>query len=359
MKAPHNTHIVELDRYSSEKGSPFGIITADCSSPREIDDGIFVEELDADQETYRVGVCVADTSKLHDDRAVFAQAMSRTAAHYYDLPDGERGYDPMIDPELIKDLEFSAGHNRSALIVSFVIGAEQPPSDLEVSFGRVEVTRNHNYKEFGALCLEDRRHRKFGRASAFIINHLKYVTGGDTDEGFELDVTAGPDAIYNKLMNTSPHQAWLRGSRLNEAYMVGANHLVGKMMDEEGRPAIYRVHDPEDERYLEFIPPTLATYSRHAGIHNGLNLNPYCRVTSPLRRLEDFIMSRQLKLRDKGWPVTVRDEREVAAAVQQLNRKIASDVLRGPLRITDLDVFGSHGRPDRRLAIVPEREAAV
>lgn len=83
------------------------------------------------------------------------------------------GYDPMIDPELIKNLEFSQGNVRSALIVRFIVGAKHPPSEVEVLFGNVEVTRNHDYKEFGYRCRNQEEYEKFGRASAFILRHLR------------------------------------------------------------------------------------------------------------------------------------------------------------------------------------------
>jgi exoribonuclease II len=343
MIAPRGPNIVELDMRASAPELPYGIVTADCSDPKEIDDGVFVEPLPAAQETYRVGVCVADTSKLYDDREVFNQAMTRTEAKYFQLPGKEVGYEPMIDPELIRDLEFSQGNVRSALIIRFLVGANQPPSDVEVMFGKVEVARNHDYKEFGYRCRNQEEYEKYGRASAFILRHLRYTSGGDNEP--MVDTSADVDSVHKQLVNMPAHQAWLRGSRLNEAFMVGANHLVGRLLAEEGRPAIYRVHDPEDERYLEFIPPTIATYSRNPGKHVGLNLDSYCRVTSPLRRLEDFYMSDQLRKRHKGEPVTRRDEREAAAVVQTLNRRVAYEVSQGPLRLTDQDVLGKNWRP--------------
>ncbi len=345
MIAPRGTSIVELDRHATEANQPYGIITADCSSPKEIDDGIFVEELPSHEETYRVGVCVADTSKLYDDPQVLKQAMRSTEAKYYNLTGNEQGYEPMIDPELIRGLEFSEGNVRSSLMVQFVVGATQPPSDVTVSFGRVEVTRNHDYREFGWRCRQQETYQKFGRASAFILSHLRFTSGGDEDRGAAIDTSAHPDAVHHQLVNMPAQQAWLRGSRLNEAYMVAANNLVGKMMADEGRPAIYRVHDPEDETHLEFLPPNVATYSQVPGPHIGLNLlDGYCRVTSPLRRLEDFMMSHLLKVRDLRLAPTRRDRREVGMAVQRLNGRVMQEVFQGPLRVSDYEVLGNAGR---------------
>lgn len=338
MTAPRRTRIMELDQHASTAEQPYGIITADCSSPKEIDDGIFVEPLPTAQETYRVGVCVVDTSRLYDNGDVFKQAMTNIEAKYWVLPGGELGYDPMIDPEVIHDLEFTSGNVRDALMVSFLVGKHKPLSEVNVSFGKVEVVENLNYKDFVKKCWDEEGARKFGRAAAFIIQNLKYTSGGDHD------VVSAPNnnfgSIYNRLINSSSKETWLRGSRVNEAYMVAANHLIGRLMAEEGRPAIYRVHDPSDETYLEFLPPDMATYSRRPGLHAGLNLNPYCRVTSPLRRLEDFMMSYQLRQRHLKREPTLRDTRDIAAAIQRLNGQVVREFLNGPLRLNKHDTLG-------------------
>lgn len=338
MIAPRGVNIIELDRQASTDEAPYGIITADCSDPMEIDDGIFVEDLPTHEEMYRVGVCVADTSKLYEHGDVYRQAMKNTHARYWNLPNGERGYDPMIEPELIKELEFTKGHSRDALVVSFIVGRNQAPSELDISFGKVEVADNLSYKDFAENCKSSERDRKFGRASAFIIQHLQYTSGGDSDQATAS--SRNPNKIYRRLVRGPSEQVWLRGSRINEAFMVAANHLVGKVFAEEDRPAIYRVHDPADEKFLEFLPADMARYTWTPGLHKGLNLDPYCRVTSPLRRLEDFMMSYQLKQRYLGHLATQRDARDIAGAVQQLNRQLAREVLEGPLRLSVADTLG-------------------
>lgn len=341
MTTPNNFNVVQIDRSSSTAGQPYGIITADCSSPKEIDDGIFVETLDADQEMYRVGVCVADTSRLYGNKDVFRQVMARTEAKYLSLSGKEYGYEPMIDPELIRDLEFSAGNSRSALIVQFVIGADQPPTDVDVIFGRVQVLDNQNYRDFWLNCQNRPAYAKFARASGLIMRHLQYTSGRDADNDA---APADPESVEGRLSDLPAYGSWYQGSQINESFMVGAGHLVAKLMAEEGRPTIYRVHDPEDESHLMFLPPHIATFSWEPGPHHGLGLTPYTRVTSPLRRLEDFVMAGQLKKRHKGIALTIEDHRVVRSAVQQLNRRVASDILRGPLRMTDYDVLGSNGR---------------
>lgn len=310
------------------------IITADCSFPKEIDDGLYVEPMDEDYELYKVGVCVVDTSNLFNYRDIVQQAHAKTAARYWDLPNGERGYDPMIETGIIKGLEFTAGNVRDAMVVNFLIGRKQAPSELNISFNKVKVSQNLNYKQF-AKYTQRPEGEKFRRAKDLIKGYLGYVAYGDHTGSRpawrEADDTAVPSLSRS---------AWEKGSKINEAFMIAANHLVGKALAEEGRPAIYRVHDPNDEQLLELLSASAAHYSRTPGPHSGLNLEPYCRVTSPLRRLDDFVMNHQLKKRFLGKAPSMQDTKEVAFAIRRLNQEIVAAAPKEASRISVRDILG-------------------
>lgn len=309
------------------------IITADCSFPREIDDGLYVQALDEDRELYRVGVCIVDASSLYNKPEVVKQAQDRTEAKYWDLPNGERGYDPMIDETHIRSLEFREGTVRDALKIDFYIGPKDEPEDPIVSFGPVRVAKNMNYKQFSQLTTGE-KNRRFARVADLIKAHLGYIAYGD-------HVGAHPAWRDIRLETPSTSgQGWKRGSKMNEAYMVAANHLVGRLLAAEDWPAIYRVHDPEDEQYLELMSASVARFSRVPGPHSNLRLNPYCRVTSPLRRLDDFVMSRQLKQRFLGKEPTAQDSKEVAFAVRRLNQEIIAAAPKEAARFSRRDILG-------------------
>jgi len=303
---------LNLDIGSSTPEAPHVIFTADGSNPKEIDDGVFVYPLDTDTEQYLVGVCVADTSKLYANGDIRLQAMKNVHAEYWDLPDGTIGYDPMIESSAIRDLELTRGRLRNALIVSFVIGETVAPSNIQIAFGRVEVAQNYTYKAFSGLVGEGKSAERYGRASNFILQHLAYRQGGDSS-GRNKEGEAVPlDLSY---------QTWAHGARINEAYMVAANHLVGKVLRDEGLPAIYRVHDLSDNTHGLFIEANCAMYQRTPGLHEGLGVDPYCRVTSPLRRLEDFIMNYHLKLRHLGIVPPKADLNMMDESIRALNKR--------------------------------------
>ncbi len=305
--------MIELDPASSTEKQPYMIYTADGSSPKEIDDGLFVEKLDTSTEQYGVRVCVADVSKLYSNGDARKQAMENVSAAYWDLPNDERGYDPMIDPDYIHNLQLSEGKLRNALMISFTVGRMVVPSEVSVDYGKVEVVKNLSYKEFSARSKSGGPLEMYWRVGKLINEKLGYRQGGDSSKK-----TNGPNE--RQMTNTS-YSSWRQGSRLNEAFMVAANHLVGKMLSVEDLPAIYRVHDSSDVSLREVIDSDKAVYRRTPGLHKGLGLDPYCRVTSPLRRLEDFIMAHHLKLRANGKVPSATDIRVMDEAILALNKR--------------------------------------
>lgn len=331
MLAPRGgPSLMELDRQASTENQPHLMITADCSKPRELDDGLIVEPLPSAQEMYRVGVCVVDASMLYRDSNVMNEAMRRTEAKYYPLTGEEQGYEPMVPEEAIEDYDFKIrkpGDVRAAMIVRFVIGENQPPTDTEVVFGQVEVAANHNYRDFASQCRTGQQYERFNRAASFIKSHLAFTSGGDHDAEQE-----GRNAVRKREVDPVL-QGFIRGSRINEAFMVGACRQVGQLLiPETDRIGIYRVHDPEDDAHRMFLPANVATYSWEPGPHDGLGLFGYCRVTSPLRRVEDLIMSHLLRERYEGMPVTRNDEDMVALAVHRLNGRIMQEYASKPLK---------------------------
>lgn len=314
MIASRGLTLIELDKRASEADKPYGLITADCSAPHEIDDGISVEALPTAHEMYRVRVFAVDTSKHYRDNAVITRALQKVESHYYDTETGLHAYEPMLDPGLTQRLHFARGVGKSALVVTFIIGAEQPPVDIDVNFGAVEIIRNYNYKTFGEKCRYSDRFWPYGRAAALLMHHLGVLEGSDEE-------------IHRGFIHVPRDETWQRGAMINQSFMVAANHLVARLMREEDRLAIYRVHDLSDETYTEFLGPGTARYSKRPGPHDGLGLDGYTRVTSPLRRLEDFVMHGLLKERSRGQAPDTRDQKLVSEAIRRLNQRVGEQQL--------------------------------
>jgi hypothetical protein len=331
MIAQRGLTLVELDARASESVKPYGIITADCSNPHEYDDGISVTPLPSAQELYKVSVFAADTSGMYFNEDTVKRVLKRTESRYRNPHSRTETYEPMLEEEQIQKTHFASGTIRSALVVSFIIGQMYPPDNVSISFGNVEVLKNYEYRKFGNKCKDEPGFKKYGRAAAFILHHLGTEYSDDEE------------AVHQSLIRVPQDESWQRGSNINQAFMVGANHLVAKTMQAEGRLAIYRTHDKRGATYAELIPPEFAMYSTTPGYHQGLDLSPYSRVTSPLRRGEDFMMHGLLRARQKDRDLTGRDYDRITTMVQRLNQRIVSDIFQG--------VTGSEGqRPRQRWA---------
>ncbi len=319
-----STSVGFLDRESSEFRKPHIILTADDPNPREIDDGIIVERLRGRDEAYRVGVCVVDTSGLYTDTAITEMAFANARARYNERSKGRiEEYVPMIDEDIIHALEFKEGNVRDALILWFTANKKKAPSDLSVEFGQVEVTANHTYKSFDSYDRNIDKRGKYGRAAAFLMWNLAGAQSAEADLDLgrqnEIGVTFGR---HKKLSVEASNK---RGSRINAAYMVAANYLNGCMFSETDRPAIYRRHGLSDDQdgmnhTLDgWLSDNVATYSLVPGPHDGLGLDLYSRATSPLRRLEDYMMLYQLRLLYEGKEPTLADVVKLGEAVRELN----------------------------------------
>lgn len=317
--------LVELDERASEPEKPFGIITVDCTSPREIDDGVLVEPLPSANELYKVRVFTVDTSDLYSDEQVARTVIEKTEARYLNPQADTEAYEPMLDKEIIGDLEFAAGSIRKALVVSFNIGPSQPPADISVGYGKVEVLKNFRYDKFGKKCRYNEAFESYGRAAALILKHLKPAP---LDE----------EEAYAGLIHVPKSGVYRRGADINQAFMIAANYHVARIMSEE-KLAIFRTHDLQDETFRELMNPNVARFSTHPAPHDGLGLDMYTRVTSPLRRAEDFMMHGLLRARHEGRAIDRRDRRLVTTAVQRLNQRVVVNVFHGRLQMNDEDLW--------------------
>ncbi len=310
--------IAELVEVAARLDAPKKIITADCSNPHEIDDGYSVRPLPSAREVYQVDVCVADASSLYANTDVLQTAMSLTRAEYFTLDDGEQGYEPMFPEQYILQKQLTKAALKGAVVISFVVGDHVPPCDLNVTFEKVEVQKNYNYRQFSELSVPGLKLEDYARAAGFIQQGLRYSPGGDKLPTVPLQPSAN-------VPQASKLSVWKSGSKMNEAFMVASNHLVGKMMRDEGRAAIYRVHGNAGDMHGEILPRDVAWFTREPGFHDGLGIGPYCPSTSPLRRLQDFVMHYHLWLRDNNKTPTQNDLKIMDDAILSLNRRAIYD----------------------------------
>ncbi len=326
--ASRGRSLVELDRLASEQGAPHGIITVDCSDPHEIDDGIHVEALPTVDEIYKIRVFAVDTSELYQDQSITRDVIARTESRYRNLHTSVEEYDPMLEEDIVRSLHFESGKTKNALVVSYLVGKDLAPRDQEISFGRVQVVENLRYDNFGTRCRSGQQFEYFARAAAFILHHLAPSS------------IANPELAFKGLTENWNHRPFKTGADINQIFMVCSNFLVAQLINDQDL-GIFRVHDPLDDTHAEIMSPKLARFSSKPGPHRGLGLERYTRVTSPLRRAEDFIMHGLLRARydNPEYKYTSRDRKNVAATIQKLNQRIVSALFDGNLSMREDDFW--------------------
>lgn len=336
MTAVRQPALIELDMRSSEPQKPYGIITVDCSSPYEYDDGIAVSRItDASGELYNVSIFAVDTSRYYLDEEIAKQVLRKRESRYNDLETGEQDYDPMLDDNLTQSIHFIKGSVRKAMFLSFVVGQDHPPSDVEVGFGNVEVTRNFSYAEFSRKARVRGTYKPHKKAASYIVQHLSPSAIRNEDTLFK-DPLLIPNAMATR-----------KGAAVNSAFMIGGGHLIAKQLRDEKHLAIYRVHDVDDMTASDFLSPRMARFSLKPGPHHALGIDPYLRPFSPLRRAEDFIMLGILRARYEGRTIGTRDLKLAKAAVQCLNQAIINQLPADELRLGAVDLGLSTGRRSR------------
>lgn len=319
--------LIELDQRSSEPQKPYGIITVDCSSPYEYDDGIAVSRIaDASGELYNVNIFAVDTSHYYLDEEVAKQVLRKRKSRYHDIETGEQDYRPMLDDELTQSLHFAKGSIRKAMVLSLIVGDDHPPSDIELGFGNVEVIRNLSYAEFTRKARLRGTYKPHKKAASFIVRHLAPTTIRN-----ENTLLKDPLLIPNAMASR-------KGAAVNSAFMIGGGHLIAKLMQDEDHLAIYRVHDVDDTTTSDFLSPQMARFSLNPGPHHALGVSPYLRPFSPLRRAEDFIMMGILRARHEGRPIGTRDHKLAKATVQCLNQAIINQLPTDELRLGAVDL---------------------
>jgi hypothetical protein len=318
----------ELHKKANKFTKPKHIITADGPNPREIDDGVFVEALPSATEMYRVGVCLPDTSRLYRRQDVLRGAMHQLHADYWVGSDGEMGYTPLISEHYIKNYEMSEGNERNALILRFIVGQNHPPSDVEVSFEKVYVERNLDYRQFSEQVGPSKQFERYARAGHYLMQLMPFIEGADSEAVTQIDSIE----MVQHLVDQQPDRLNIAGTRLTAAYMVAVNRLGGMLLTEAGRVGINRVYDPSNASSVDFLPAGLAHFSLVPGPHVGLGLSNVMQISSPLRRLQDGVNGLQLNKLAKRQRQDNGDIRLLEEANQLLNFEILSKHMEKTLR---------------------------
>ncbi|MBX6422350.1 RNB domain-containing ribonuclease [Thermosulfurimonas sp. F29] len=287
-------HLTEKPR-SREDLTHIKIFTIDAEETRDFDDALHFERL---SDGFRVGVHITDVSALiPPDSATFREALRRGLTLY--LPEGTI---PMLPPNLSENrLSLRAGETRPA--VSFLIDFS-PEGDIRgfrILLSRVRVTRRLTYEEVDARIKE-------GDPFWTEFYHLAWAFSGMRRRAGAFAITLPEVVLRVKDGEIHLERLEFTPARLLVAeFMIAANFVAARFLNEKGIPALYRFQKEPLERILATGEENdlvkafqqLRYFVRgEVGLspefHHGLGLPAYTTVTSPIRRVMDLVVQHQL-----------------------------------------------------------------
>jgi ribonuclease R len=315
------------------------IITIDPDTARDFDDAISLLELPHGH--VEVGVHIADVSHYVKPGSELDHEARKRANSVYLV----NGVIPMLPPRLSDGL-CSLRPNEQRLTYSAFIRLNAEGKPGATRFTRSVIYSRHRLTYAEALLrlrrpAQDDLDRFLQRAWHFAssLRQQRFVQGSLDLDFPELRILLDPQGKPNRIEKESSDES----HQLIEEFMLLANESVARHLNQEHRPALYRIHEtPDESRLLEYRELLLAhgikagdltqrgeiqkvlkllpgrpdgyalkigllrslkraVYSPKSLGHFGLAKSHYTHFTSPIRRYADLLVHRALA-HAKGAP---------------------------------------------------------
>ena len=315
------------------------IITIDPDTARDFDDAISLLELPHGH--VEVGVHIADVSHYVKPGSELDHEARKRANSVYLV----NGVIPMLPPRLSDGL-CSLRPNEQRLTYSAFIRLNPEGKPGATRFTRSVIYSRHRLTYAEALLrlrrpAQDDLDRFLQRAWHFAssLRQQRFVQGSLDLDFPELRILLDPQGKPNRIEKESSDES----HQLIEEFMLLANESVARHLNQEHRPALYRIHEtPDESRLLEYRELLLAhgikagdltqrgeiqkvlkllpgrpdgyalkigllrslkraVYSPKSLGHFGLAKSHYTHFTSPIRRYADLLVHRALA-HAKGAP---------------------------------------------------------
>jgi ribonuclease R len=323
--------------------------TIDPGEARDFDDALSVRML-GNQEV-EVGVHIADVSHyVAENTAIDREAGERAMSVYLD-----QAYVPMLPPELSAGIcSLVEGVDRLTMSVIMRMNPEGEILGSRIVPGVIRSRHRYDYEE--AQDVLDRKDLMGGEKiggtaeSLLVLQKLSEERRGRRKSLGQIDFDL-PEPLVIMGSDGEPvdikRKKRLASHRLVEEFMVTANEIVARALEETGLPAIYRIHEEPDAEAVEYLNYQLGTldpilrissgkkkpnssdfsrviekaeqmgfgevvssivirgmkrafYSTENIGHFGLASSAYTHFTSPIRRYPDLLVHRLLKTYSRG-----------------------------------------------------------
>lgn len=252
-------------------------------------------------------VHIADPAAFISAGTVLEHEACRRGATLY-LPDGNI---PMLPPAISEDaLGLNPDADRLALTVHmhFGPGGETISSKLEETV--IRVTHATDYISADVIHADGNDELAAAVRLAGLLRERRRQSGAilierQPERKIKLD---GEIVKLGWRAANSPTQETVA------EFMIWANHVAAAWCRDHGTACLYRTQDAPDEQVemsesfdpvrfyaaLRRFKKTVVTVQ--PGRHCSLGIEPYCQITSPLRRYGDLLLHRQIKAVLSGGP---------------------------------------------------------
>ena len=277
----------------------------------EIDDAVTIKY---EASKTRVIIHIADTCHFVGKNTLLDNAASDRCSSIY-LP---TSHSVMIPNQISCNLA-SLQQNDLRPTMSFIFDFDhnQEITFFDVSLGQIKVDRRLSYDQVDNMINEQIDSTETQNESTATQNNqelckailtLKKLTDHSREKRIKrgaINVNRAENKIKVKDGKVSIQEVPIDSisREIIRELMILTNHLAAKFASEKRIPIIYRVQElSNQDNNSNLIPPP--KMSTNPDKHEGLGLDYYTQLTSPLRRYQDLIVQRQIKafLTDKPLP---------------------------------------------------------
>lgn len=319
-----NTPAVDLTHHT--------VISIDSEETRDIDDALHVVQKPNGQ--LEVGIHVtAAASLLSPDDVIDTEARKRGSSCYFPTR-----VIPMLPTSLSEArLSLLKGQPRQSLSVLVELDSKGTIVSNRIVLGLVKVRHRLSYQQADGI-LENPAHQLHGPlAKLEHVAECQYdmrKQNGATDIALpQVEVRVDGDDIHVSQTPSSRSRFFV------SELMILAGRLTAEFCETNEIPALYRtqelVSDEEHRLQIETIEEPLARRLEkvrlmHRGVlrstphrHEGLGLDAYLQVTSPLRRYSDLFVHYQLQAHLLGQQLPFDQERtdRLAPSIEQATQR--------------------------------------
>jgi len=298
-------------------------VTIDSATTLDIDDAL---SLSVEGDEITLGVHITDAAHFVEYDSVLDQEVRRRAISLY-FPDLTI---PMIPPILSENAaSLVAGEDRPVISIIAAFNPQGQLQQYKVSAGIIRVKERLTYEEVDERIRDQRsmENRMFQLASR--LRNQRLDNGALIFRDPEINIRVAPDKTIE--VNLRDREAC--SEILVSEFMILANSLFAKFLQEQGLPAIFRTQGPPSEKIeiKDDYDPVESYRSKKIlargdfvtkpAPHTTLGLPAYTTATSPLRRYTDLVVQRQIR-GALGLSQQILTEDEIQKILAEINFRI-------------------------------------